>query len=105
MILTHEECMRKYTGDVIGEGAVIGALRKHVTDCIVIHGIGETKTCTALHCDDGLIITIGCINSHRGDTIDNVEAAIRKKYVETNHPYYAVLDLIKSWDNYCYTLN
>ena len=88
---------------MIGEGAEICAGaeiprgRRGVTACVVINGLGETKKLTALICDDGLIINIGCMNKHHGLSVEETEKEIAKKYPDKSHPYYAALTFIKGW--------
>lgn len=81
---------------IIERGARIGVGRRGVTKCLIVSGIGEAKSLTALACDDGLIITIGCLNNYKGDTIENARKAVSKKYSE-DHEYFDALNLCEKW--------
>lgn len=83
-------------GTIIGRGAVIGGGRKNVSGCIVINGIGSTKTMTGFKCDDGLIIYIGCMNDYKGHTVKETKKEIAKKY-DKNHIYFDAVKLIEKW--------
>ena len=87
-------------GAMIRKGAEVGADRIGVKDSLVILGIGETRKITAYHCDDGLIINIGCANDCRGLPFNEMLARIKEKYTDPNHPYFAAMELIKMWDKF-----
>lgn len=85
-----------YEGAIIREGAIIGCGRKYVKDALVIHGIGSTKNITAYRCDDGVIINIGCMNSYRGNTVEDTIKEIGLKY-DSDHVYFDAINLIKKF--------
>lgn len=80
----------------IESGSRIGADRRGVTKCLVVKGIGITKSLTAIACDDGLIVTIGCLNDYKGDTIENARKAVSEKY-DPDHEYFDALNLCEKW--------
>ena len=98
----------------IGSGVVVGAFTRIVTETIVptgahiprslgnvtaalaINGIGKHKQLSAIACDKGLIIHIGCMNDYQGLPPDGAREEIAKKY-EADHPYFAAIDLAERW--------
>ena len=84
------------SGAWIGSGAVIGVNRKGVTHALVINGIGTTRRMTAHTSKEGLVIVIGCLNGHRGATIEQARKAIAQKY-SPDHAYFAASDLAQRW--------
>jgi acyl-[acyl carrier protein]--UDP-N-acetylglucosamine O-acyltransferase len=80
---------------IICEYAEIGAQRKDVHDVYCFLGYGTYKRCTSYRCDDGVIVTIGCANDHRGATIDEMRQIIAKKY-NAEHNYYKLMDFIEN---------
>lgn len=104
MILTVEQAREAHPGavvregSVICEGSVIGKGRKHVTHNLVIHGLGNTKNLTAYHCDDGLVINIGCMNDYKGYNLEETRKQIAEKYAP-DHSYFAALTLVEAWYN------
>ena len=94
---------------IVGSGAVIasnaslpfGSVIPHkcinVKRALVINGVGEHKQMTAIDCDDGLIINIGCMNNCKGLPITDAKKEIAKKYPDENHLYYSVLRLAQEW--------
>ena len=83
-------------GARIGSGARIGVSRKGVTRTLVINGIGKTKQMTAHTSEDGLVIVIGCLNGHRGATIEQARKAIAEEY-SADHAYFVALELAQRW--------
>ena len=79
------ERARIYEGARICEGAV------NVKDCIVIHGIGNTKRITAYNSKKGVRIVIGCFEGN----IQQAYNVINKKYPDVNHPYHSALAMIE----------
>ena len=84
------------SGAWIESGARIGVSRKGVTHTLVINGIGTTKQITAHTSEDGLVIVIGCLNSHKGATIEQARKAIADKY-SADHAYFVALELAQRW--------
>ncbi len=64
---------------VIGSGAVIGRNRKGVKKAIAITTSSE-YTLTGFLCDDGLIVTAGCMGNHAGLPPDDA-----RKWIVENH--------------------
>ena len=81
---------------VIESGAYIGSGRKGVKNALVLNGLGETKQMTAHDSSNGLIIVIGCLNDHKGVSLEEAKTAISKKYPDS-HPYFAALKLAQTW--------
>ena len=84
------------SGAQISSGAWIGRNRKGVTHTLVINGIGTTKQMTAHTSEDGLVIVIGCLNGHRGATIEQARKAIAEEY-SADHAYFVALELAQRW--------
>ena len=66
-------------------------------DAIVFYGLNKWGI-TAYHCDDGLIVNIGCMNNYKGLPIDNTRIEITKKY-DHDHIYFKIMDLIEVWSD------
>ncbi len=82
---------------IIPFGSEVPNSRTNVKRALVINGVGEHKQMTAIDCDDGLIIGIGCMNDYKGLPIDEAKKEIAKKYPDENHLYYSVLRLAQEW--------
>ena len=89
-ILTIEQARNAHQGATIYEGA------ENVINTFVIAGIGNTKNITAMKCDAGLIIGIGCMNDYHGHNVENTLVEIRKKYSK-DHLYFDAIKLIEKW--------
>jgi hypothetical protein len=51
---------------------------------------------TAHTSEDGLVIVIGCLNGHKGATVEQARKAIADKY-PNDHAYFVALDLAQRW--------
>lgn len=83
-------------GAEIYEASVIGEGRKNVKNSLAINGIGKTGNITAYHCEDGLIVNIGCANDYKGLPVSEMRERIAEKY-PSDHEYFVAMDLIEKW--------
>ena len=82
---------------LIPTGSEVPRSRTNINRALAINGIGGHKQITAVDCDDGLIIGIGCMNNYEGLPIEEAREEIAKKYPDENHLYYSALRWAQEW--------